>query len=261
MRSSRRSFLKCIAASSFFPAVAAAEMRRNNALVGTQLYGWGQYYQREGKNMSDHMDEILSAVRDCGYDYAEGFLDLSNPNANARFAKQLKSHGLQPVALYTGGRLHEEAAVEKTVEQITRAARIAGENGFQIINCNPDPIGREKSDQELTVQAQSLNRLGAELKKIGLKFGVHNHTPEMQNNAREFHHNFNATDRKLVGFCYDVHWVFRGGIKPPDALKQYGSRVISWHLRQSRDGIWWEDLSDGDVDYKWIAAYVNEHAL
>jgi inosose dehydratase len=103
--------------------------------------------------------------------------------------------------------------------------------------------------------------LGAGLSKISIRLGIHNHTPEMADHAREFHYNMDQTDPKLVGLCYDVHWVFRGGIQPADCLKQYGSRIVSWHLRQSRDGIWWEDLDTGDIDYEAVARYAKEHLL
>ena len=48
---------------------------------------------------------------------------------------------------------------------------------------------------------------------------------------------------------------------PQDALKQYGDRVVTWHLRQSRDGIWWEDLDTGDVDYEAVAKDARTHNL
>jgi hypothetical protein len=37
--------------------------------------------------------------------------------------------------------------------------------------------------------------------------------------------------------------------------------VVTWHLRQSRDGIWWEDLDTGDIDYAAVAQYAKEHHL
>jgi sugar phosphate isomerase/epimerase len=102
---------------------------------------------------------------------------------------------------------------------------------------------------------------GDELQMLGMKLGVHNHTPEMLSGAREFHGNFRETDPKTVGFCYDVDWVFRGGVQPAEALASYGERVVSWHLRQSREKIWWEDLDTGDIDYQAIADHVKEHQL
>ncbi len=230
-------------------------------LIGTQLYGWGQYYERAEKNMAEHLDEILSAVRDCGYDYAESSLDSVRPENNERFAARCRAKGLRPVSLYTGGRLHEEGKASDTVAQILAAAKICKTQGFSIINCNPDPIGREKTDVELSTQVRALKQLGDGLNSLGMKLGIHHHTPEMRNRAREFHFNFENSEPSVVGFCYDVHWVFRGGLKPEAVLPIYGNRVVSWHLRQSRDGIWWEDLDKGEIDYAGIARFARQHGI
>jgi len=106
-----------------------------------------------------------------------------------------------------------------------------------------------------------LAELGNGLNVLGMHLGVHQHMPEMANHAREFHYNFQHTKASVVGWCYDVHWVWKGGVMPLDALKQYGERVVTWHLRQSRNGIWWEQLDTGDIDYAAIAQYANEHRL
>ncbi len=263
----RRHFLKTTAAVAAAGAVApvsllAAEQSKTprEVLIGSQLYGWGQYYDRDGRNAYENLDEVFSALRDSGYDYAEGNLDSGRPENNAAFAEKLKAKGLRPVSLYTGGALHNEKAGD-TVEKLLVAGKACKGAGFQVINCNPDPIGREKTDQELATQVKALKQLGEGLNELGLKLGIHNHTPAMANGAREFHYNFDQTKVGTVDFCYDVHWVFRGGVQPADALKQYGDRVVSWHLRQSREGIWWEDLATGDIDYTMVAAYARKHGL
>jgi len=240
-------------------AAASPGAAGQGTLVGSQGYGWGQYAQRDGKKLD--LGEVISALRDCGYDYLETGLDVEQPEQNAAFAEQLKAKGLQPVSLYTGPRLHEAAQNEAVIAQILAAAKLCRNAGFQVICCNPAPIGREKTDAELIAQAAGLSELGKGLNALGLKLAVHNHTPEMANHAREFHYNFDHTDPALVGFCYDVHWVWRGGLMPMDALKQYGGRVLTWHLRQSRNGIWWEDLDEGDIDYRAVAKYAAAHHL
>jgi inosose dehydratase len=83
----------------------------------------------------------------------------------------------------------------------------------------------------------------------------------MENGGREYRHNLKATQPDAVGFCYDVHWVFRGGVSPQEALKEFGGRIVSWHLRQSREGVWWEDLAPGDIDYSWIASQARARSL
>lgn len=230
-------------------------------LVGSQLYGWGQYYDRAGQPLEAHLDEVLSALRDAGYDYAEGNLDVGNPDNIGKFAERLKKKGLKPVSLYTGGATHILGKATETVERIARAAKEAGKAGFGIINFNPDPIGRPKTEAELEIQAEALRELGQELKALGIRLGIHHHTPELANEAREFHANFQKCPADTVGFCYDVHWVYRGGIAPADCLRQYGSRIVSWHLRQSREQVWWEDLDTGDVDYVTIARTARNMAI
>lgn len=230
-------------------------------LVGTQLYGWGQYYQRDGRDLYANLGEALSAVRDCGFDYAEGSLDAGRPENNHRFAEHLRSKGLRPVSLYTGGRLHEAGRAEEAVGRLLAGARAAREAGFFILNCNPDPIGREKTDAELRTQLEALRLLGTGLKELGMRLGIHHHTPELLSGGREFHSNFRNSTPGTIDFCYDVHWVFRGGIQPVDVLAEYADRVVSWHLRQSRNRVWWEDLAPGDIDYTAIASYARKHKM
>lgn len=262
---SRRTFLTRAAAAvglAVLGPVAAAPSSAAPAektLVGSNVYGWGQYAQRDHKSLD--IEEVLSALRDTGYDYLENFLEVARPEENGRFAERLKTKGLQPVSLYIGARLHEAAPAKVVVEKILAAARISHQAGFRVLSCNADPIGREKTEQELANQASALSDLGAGLNSLGMKLGVHQHLPEMANHGREFHYDFDHTNPSVVDWCYDVHWVWKGGVPPLEALRQYGERVVTWHLRQSRNGIWWEDLDTGDVDYAAVAQYASEHRL
>ena len=245
-----------------FTGTLAAENGRTAAqktLVGSNSYGWGQYAKRDKKELD--VGEVISALRDTGYDYLETFMDVGRPEENAKFADQLKTKGLQPVSLYTGARVHEAAQAGAVVAKILASAKVCQQAGFRVISCNADPIGREKTDEELKTQAAALSELGEGLNALGMKLGVHHHMPEMANHAREFHYNFDHTKPAGVGFCYDVHWVWKGGVMPLDALREYGDRVVTWHIRQSRNGVWWEDLDTGDVDYDAVAKYAGGHNL
>jgi inosose dehydratase len=256
-------FLGALAAPAAFlphPATAgeppAASIR---AVVGSNVYGWGQYASRDKKKLD--RGEVLSALRDAGYDYLEDNMDVGRPENNTRFADELKAKGLLPVSLYTGARVHEAGKASEAVARILAAAKVCQAAGFKVISCNADPIGREKTDEELKIQAAALTELGEGLNKLGLKLGLHHHLPEMASRGREFHYTFRHTKPDVVGFCYDVHWVWKGGVAPADALQEYGDRVVTWHLRQSRDGIWWEDLDTGDIAYEAVAKYAKEHNL
>ena len=268
-RQSRRQFIRRVGSAMALGAVTspfiqgrAAESPRATAqktLVGSNIYGWGQYAERDKKPLD--VSEVISALRDTGYDYLESNLNVAQPEKNAKFAEQLKAKGLQPVSLYTGARVHEAAQAGAVVTRILAAAKVCQQAGFRVVSCNADPIGREKTDEELKTQAAALGELGEGLNALGMKLGVHQHMPEMANHAREFHYDFDHTKPQVVGWCYDVHWVWKGGVMPLDGLKQYGDRVVTWHLRQSRDGVWWEDLDTGDVDYVAVAKYAAAHKL
>jgi inosose dehydratase len=258
---SRRHFLtqagSAVALAAVLPTLAqGAEAKKS--LYGSNVFGWTQYYARDKKPFN--LDEVIAALADAGYDYLENNLD-GNPDNNVKFAAKLKARGMQPVSLYTGAALHDATKAGKNVEALLKNARVCKEAGFAVISCNVDPIGREKTDEELKTQAAALIDLGKGLNELGLKLGLHHHLPEMQNQAREFHYNFRNTPPETVGFCYDVHWVFKGGVPPEEALKLYGNRVVTWHLRQGRAGVWWEDLDTGDVDYPAVAKYAREHGL
>jgi inosose dehydratase len=258
---SRRQFIRAAVAAAGGVACAnlPATEAPKNTLVGSNIYGWGQYAQRENRKLDT--SEVMASLRDCGYDYLESNLEVSRPEENGQFAEQLKARGLQPVSLYTGGRFHESGKAEETVARIVAAAKVCQQAGFSVLSCNPDPIGREKTEEELKVQAAALSSLGRELKAFGMALGIHHHMPEMANKAREFHYDFEHSKPDEVGFCYDVHWVWKGGVAPADALAKYGNRVVTWHLRQSRDRIWWEDLDTGDIDFSAVSAVAKARRL
>lgn len=262
---SRREFLRqtttgCVALLGLPLSLHADDSwKPTTTLVGSNIYGWGQYADRDGKPLN--VDDVISALRDAGYDYLESFLDVNRPEENGKFAERLKAKGLKPVSLYTGARLHEDGKAGEAVARVLAAAKIAQQAGFQVLSCNADPIGREKTDDELKTQAKALSELGEGLNSLGMKLGVHQHLPEMANHAREFHYDFDHSKPEVVGWCFDVHWVWKGGVMPLEALRWYGERVVTWHLRQSRGGVWWEELESGDVDFAAVAQYAKAHHL
>lgn len=262
---SRREFLQQTGSAALLlgalgsATAKAGEGGKPATVVGANSFVWTQYARRDKKPFD--IGETMSVLRDLGYDYLEPGMDFTKPESVATLAEQMKSKGLKPVSLYCGPRLHEADKAKGVVDQLLAAAKVAKECDFQVFSCNVAPIGREKTDEELKTQVAALKDFGQGLKELGLQLGIHHHLPEMANNAREFHFNFRNSPADTVGFCYDVHWVWKGGIAPMDALREYGNRVVTWHIRQSREGVWWEDLDTGDIDYGAVAHYAAEHQM
>src|ERR1035437_2190375 len=192
LQQTRREFIRHLssafalgAAMSPFAGSLAAENGRAAAektLVGSNSYGWGQYAQRDKKKLD--VEEVISALRDTGYDYLESTLNVERPEENGKFAEQLKAKGLQPVSLYTGARVHEAAKAGAVMARILAAAKVCQQAGFRVISCNADPIGREKTDEELKTQASALSELGEGLNSLGMKLGVHHNMPERSEERR-----------------------------------------------------------------------------
>ncbi|MBI2191816.1 MAG: TIM barrel protein [Planctomycetes bacterium] len=227
--------------------------------VGTQLYVFMQTYGKEGRKLEDNVDDTLGQIARAGYSGFEAFLGLLDTREKAAALRPLlEKHRLRMPSCYAGGSFLTLGDAEKSISTILRGAEIAAGLGVSAINNNPSPIGRDKTDGEIRVQCANLNRLGAELKKLGMKLHVHNHDPEIRNGAKEFRASFQQTDPDLVGLCVDTHWIYRGGMDPLALMKECGPRIQSLHIRNSVDGVWTEKLGDGDVDYRPIQNFLGE---
>lgn len=173
---------------------------------------------------------------------------------------EYRQAGLQTVSVYLNATFHEAAAAEKAAASILELAAAIQPLGVQAIVTNPMPKSwsayQPKSDAELEVQAAALNRLGEALRKRGMALHLHHHNTEMAANAREWRHLLRNTGPRSCWFCIDIEWVHRGGQDPLAILREAGPRIGSLHLRNSRRGVWSEDFTDGDVDYRPVAAYL-----
>jgi len=223
--------------------------------VGTQLYVWSQVFGRENRSLEEHLDEALRQVAEAELSGAEGNLSwVGSPEKARRVRRLYDAYRLALPSLYHGGAYHTPDAAQKTVAETLELARYACDIGVPAVNVNPNPIGRDKTDEELNTQAEFLNRLGEGLQQLGMFLMIHNHDPEIRHDAREFRANAALTDPSLVFFCVDTHWIYRGGGDPVALLGEVVGRTRSLHLRQSQGGIWDETLREGDVDHHAIRA-------
>ncbi len=223
--------------------------------VVAQTYIWVQHYSARGERLDDHFDEAFAATARAGFGAVQGFLTwFATPESTGTVAASLARHHLSLPAVYADGAMHD-ARADATIERIVERAGRAREHGVTTVIMNPavKPDGAGKTDEELAVQARSLDALGSRLRALGMSLAVHAHDREMASGAREWYHILRHTDPAKVGICLDLHWVFRGGQDPMALLKAAGPRIRDLHLRNSRDGIWLEELSTGEIRYAEIA--------
>jgi sugar phosphate isomerase/epimerase len=268
MQSTRRNFLRSAALSA--AALAARPALTLGAddpppppkyKIGTQLYSWAAFYERNQQSVTDHLDDVMAAARDCGYDYLECPLNVENPEKNTDLAWKLKAKGFALTSIYLSGTFHETATAVANVYRYLEAAKAAYEAGFTILTCSPKSIGRDKKPAELSTQVTALRRLGEGMAKFGMRLAIHNQPTDARRGGWEYQYNFRQSPGKVVGFCLDVGTLFKGGVLPMDALKENSSRLVSWHLRQCREGVWLEELTQGDIDYEAVIAHAKQYRL
>lgn len=269
----RRAFLSgavlVTGAAALQPAlVRSATAGQDETLhVACNAYSWSVFYQRQSRNFGELLDEGLAEVAASGLDgFEPSFADVAQVN---RLAPLLKKHGLEMRSFYVNSLLHEADRADESIRQILAVAPSAKEAGARIVVTNPNPLAwggaQDKNDEQLKVQAAALNRLGAELKKLGLTLAYHNHDMELRQAAREFHHMMLGTDQANVTLCLDAHWVYRGAgnsqVALFDVVKLYGKRISELHLRQSQGGVWTEAFGPGDIDYRALAEMLRQASV
>ncbi len=240
----------------------ARQRERNELYLACNQYPWTVFYRRDNRDFNKELDAGLGELAGCTLDGYEPL--ANNPQEIERLVPLLKKHRLEMRSLYVNSTLHERAKADESIEAVLAIARKAKEIGTKIIVTNPSPIrwgGPEnKDDAQLKVQAAALEKLGRELRSLGLILAYHNHDIELRNAAREFHHMMVGTDPADVTLCLDAHWVYRGAgnsaVALFDILKLYGSRITELHLRQSKENIWTEAFGEGDIDYPAIAKHL-----
>jgi inosose dehydratase len=265
----RRSFLVSTALTGLAAAAGAKSASSAGPLqVATNTYPWSTFASRDGGAFVLHSDDALSTIASAGFSGYEPI--VTDVKEFEGLGERLQSHGLEIRSLYVNSSLHDESAAATSIEQVLAIARRAVELGTRIIVTNPSPLrwggAENKTDGQIRAQAIALDRLGRELRALGLTLAYHNHDAELRLGAREFHHMLTATDPANVKFCLDAHWVFRGcgdsQVALFDVLEHYGDRIVELHLRQSRGGVWTEVFSaEGDVDYSRLSAWLQQHSI
>lgn len=265
-QTTRRSFIKQsgAAATALCLGNTVTLASESKIHLATNQYSWLVYYQREQKNFLENLDDGLQDIKKSGLDGLETM--INSPQDIEHFSEKLKQHGLEMRSIYVNSTLHEQKQADKSIDQVVAIAEKAVEAGTKIIVTNPSPISwsgeKSKTDAELIIQAKALNRLGEKLSEIGITLSYHNHAPELQNAAREFHHMMVGTDPNYVTLCLDAHWIYRGSgnsqVALFDIIELYGARITELHLRQSHAGTWSEAFGSGDIDYQRLAEQIRQ---
>lgn len=242
--------------------------KEENLPISANEYNWVTFYNRAGKSWGEDWDACLAEFTQTKIPgFEPSIRDAAHLEELIPF---LEKYQIKLPSVYVGSQMHEEDLAKKSMEVILEIAKKAKELGTKIIVTNPNPIqwgsGQLKNDKQLLCQSAYLEKMGKSLKGMGIKLAYHTHDVELQAGAREFHHVLQNTSPENLSFCMDVHWIYRGSgnsqVAVFDTLKMYGDRIVSFHLRQSQNGIWTETFQpQGDIDFVRFAEEVKKMGI
>lgn len=108
----------------------------------------------------------------------------------------------------------------------------AAESGQEYLICSTMPTRGQTIDNYKKV-AEAFNKAGEECKKLGIKFGYHNHEYEFDSDNGKVLYEvlLDNTQPDLVHMELDLGWVIVGGKDPLDYFNNYPGRFPLWHLK------------------------------
>lgn len=238
----------------------ASEQR---SVLAAEGYIFQQYAGKLHRRLETIIPEVLEMCESAGFRNVELNPSFFPPQSRGRTLDTIRRHNLHMPSVYVGGALHTTEAADRTIADALEYAELCRPFGCTAVVNNPDPKPHDerKTDAELATEAESLNRMGRTLAREGFELRVHHHTPQLEENGREWRFILQHTDPSVVFMCVDVDWAYEGGFQPLPFLKEVGSRLREIHVRSARNKVWLEDLEDSDIDYRAVAAYLRQTGL
>lgn len=185
--------------------------------VGLQLYTFRNEMAADAsgtlKNIATlGFKQIESAQSDKGHYY--GLSPKEMKNICADLGMTLRS-----------GHVHIDDKWKQTIDE-------AAESGQEYLICSTMPTDGQTIDNYKKV-AEAFNKAGEDCRKMGIKFGYHNHAYEFESDNGQVLYSIllNNTQADLVHMEMDLGWVIVGGKNPVDYFKMYPGRFPLWHLK------------------------------
>jgi sugar phosphate isomerase/epimerase len=112
----------------------------------------------------------------------------------------------------------------------------AKELGLECVVCSSVPGTVGNSADGFKRAADQYNAWGEQAKKMGLRFGFHNHNTEFKDfgGVTGVDILLRNTDPALVWWQMDCYWVAQAGFDPVEMLKKHGKRMQSLHLKDRK---------------------------
>lgn len=139
--------------------------------------------------------------------------------------------------------------------RMTQLGEAGNELGFTYAVLPAIPAGERKTLDDYKRRAEEFNKIGAEAKKNGIRFGYHNHGYGLHEKNGKIPLNIilDNTDPELVFFEMDIYWTTAGGMDPVQQLNAYPGRYVMMHVKDMKEDKRFS--GDGDDPSQWIELF------
>ncbi len=171
-------------------------------------------------------ERVLGAIRKIGYTAAETFAgQYTRPAAELR--RLIADAGLTVPSAHFG------------YADMAGRFEYCKELGARDMVVGAEPFEEAKSADAFKRFAQQYNQWGEEARKLGLRFGFHNHNIEFQDFGGKTGLDIllGETDPKLVWWQMDCYWVAQGGQDPLLMMHRYHDRLMTMHFKDRKAGV------------------------
>ena len=220
---------------------------------------WVYAATQAGYDVSPILGQIFSDVSYAGFDGVE---TMEHPLRSAVYTKQIgeliDQYKIKLIGSSYGADIwnkDKQNEIYEDVDRIFTNMALVGGRTFGV--SVGEPAGRKKTEAEFDSQAELLKKLITLGSKKGIVLNLHNHTAEVADNMYDLRGTLKRMPDVKLG--PDLNWLLRAGIDPISFLKEFRKQIVFMHLRdQLKDGKWPESMGEGNVDFKQIAAVINE---
>jgi sugar phosphate isomerase/epimerase len=184
--------------------------------LGVQLYTVRSILQND-------LPGTLAGIRKIGYQTVEAF--AAEYKMSAKDLRQaITDAGLTVPSAHFG------------YNDIDAKFDYAKELGIECMVCASIPAAIANSGDGYKRAADQYNKWGEQAKKVGLKFGFHDHDTEFKvfDGVTGFDILMEQTDPALVQWQMDCYWVAQAGYDPVAMLRKHGKRMQSLHLKDRK---------------------------
>lgn len=197
----------------------ASTMNQN---YGVQLYSFRDSML---KNPKKTLEEIASL----------GFKEIESAGSSKGYYYGLTPSDMGKTCTELGMKLSSgHVRLDDAFEQTMEDAVISGQ---EYVICSSMPSNGQTVDNYKKV-AEQFNKAGEACKKLGLKFGYHNHEYEFESEKGNVLYDvlMDTTESDLVYMELDLGWVVIAGKDPLHYFKKYPKRFPLWHLKDMDKG-------------------------